>query len=111
MFALPYSPRWLAKQGRDEEAKATMIRLHGGRSAQIEIVEAEFAEMQAQIEWERENLSTNIMDLVNTRPNLHRTICGVLVQAMCQWTGVNVGAYFGPTIYGELSGQIREGPD
>jgi hypothetical protein len=28
------------------------------------------------------------MDLVNTRPNLHRTVCGCLVQAMCQWTGV-----------------------
>jgi hypothetical protein len=102
MFLLPFSPRWLAKQGRDEEAKATMIRLHGGRTAHIEIVEEEFREMQLQIEWERENLSTNIMDLVNTRPNLHRTICGCLVQAMCQWTGVNVGAYFGPTIYASL---------
>jgi len=79
-----------------------MIRLHGGRTAHIEIVEEEFREMQLQIEWERENLSTNIMDLVNTRPNLHRTICGCLVQAMCQWTGVNVGAYFGPTIYASL---------
>jgi hypothetical protein len=39
---------------------------------------------------ERENLSTNFKDLFNTRPNLHRTICGVLVQAMTQWTGVNV---------------------
>jgi len=79
-----------------------MIRLHGGRSAHIEIVEEEFQEMMLQIEWERENLSTNIMDLVNTRPNLHRTVCGCLVQAMCQWTGVNVGAYFGPTIYAKL---------
>lgn len=103
MFFLPYSPRWLAKQGRNEEAKATLIRLHGGRTAHVEIVEAEFSEMLAQIDWERENLSTNIMDLVNTRPNLHRTICGCLVQAMCQWTGVNVGAYFGPTIYGKSS--------
>jgi hypothetical protein len=67
--------------------------------------------MLAQIEWERENLSTNVMDLVNTRPNLHRTICGCLVQAMCQWTGVNVGAYFGPTIYGQSSSfkrRVRE---
>jgi hypothetical protein len=40
---------------------------------------------------ERENLSTNVLDLVKTKPNLHRTVCGCLVQAMCQWTGVNVG--------------------
>ncbi|GFZ47085.1 hypothetical protein JCM24511_04827 [Saitozyma sp. JCM 24511] len=103
MFVLPYSPRWLAKKGREEEAKATLIRLHGGaHNARHEVVEAEFAEMLTQIEWERENLSTNVLDLVRTKPNLHRTVCGCLVQAMCQWTGVNVGAYFGPTIYAAL---------
>lgn len=42
------------------------------------------------------------MDLVNSRPNLHRTVAGCLVQAMCQWTGVNVNNYFGPTIYNAL---------
>jgi hypothetical protein len=52
MFVLPYSPRWLAKQGREEEAKATLIRLHGGaHNARHEVVEAEFAEMLTQIEW------------------------------------------------------------
>lgn len=45
---------------------------------------------------ERENLSTNFKDLFNTRPNLHRTVCGVLVQAMTQWTGVNVKWVNGP---------------
>jgi hypothetical protein len=50
MFVLPYSPRWLAKQGREEEAKATLIRLHGGaHNARHEVVEAEFAEMLTQI--------------------------------------------------------------
>lgn len=103
MFVLPYSPRWLAKQGRHEESRNTLIRLHGGRkNAREDVVEIEFQEMLTQIEWERENLSTNVMDLFNTKPNLHRTVCGMLVQAMCQWTGVNVGAYFGPTIYASL---------
>jgi hypothetical protein len=51
MFVLPYSPRWLAKQGREEEAKATLIRLHGAHNARHEVVEAEFAEMLTQIEW------------------------------------------------------------
>ncbi|GFZ46483.1 hypothetical protein JCM24511_04730 [Saitozyma sp. JCM 24511] len=103
MFLLPYSPRWLAKQGRPDEAKAALIRLHGGANrARTDVVEAEFAEMEMQIEWERENLSTNFKDLFNTRPNLHRTVCGVLVQAMTQWTGVNVNNYYGPTIYNGL---------
>lgn len=51
---------------------------------------------------ERENLSTSYRDLFNSKPNLHRTVAGMLIQAMCQWTGVNVNNYFGPTIYAAL---------
>ena len=54
MFFLPYSPRWLTKQGRSEEAKNTLIRLHGGpKKAKMDIVDAEFTEMQLQIDWGR----------------------------------------------------------
>ncbi|KAK1924540.1 general substrate transporter [Papiliotrema laurentii] len=103
MFFLPYSPRWLVGQGRNEEAKNTLIRLHGGRKkASLEAVNAEYEEMCAQIEWEKENVSSSYMDLISNRPNLHRTVCGCLVQAMCQWTGVNVNNYYGPTIYTAL---------
>ena len=52
MFFLPYSPRWLTKQGRSEEARATLVRLHGGpKKAKMDIVDAEFTEMQLQIDW------------------------------------------------------------
>ncbi|CAK9784796.1 general substrate transporter [Cutaneotrichosporon oleaginosum] len=103
MFVLPYSPRWLASVGRTDEARDTLIRLHGGRrNARLDVVEAEVQKMLAQIEWERENVSTNYLDLIRNRPNLHRTLCGVLVQAMCQWTGVNVNNYYFSTIYGML---------
>lgn len=95
MFLLPYSPRWLASVGRHDEAMASLTRLHGGRNAKTEVIQAEYAEIVQQIEWERANLSTSVKDLFNTKPNLHRTMCGMLVQAMCQWTGVNVNAYFG----------------
>lgn len=90
MFFLPFSPRWLAKQGRHEESRATLVRLHGGRaSAKTDVVEAEFQEMLTQIEWERQNLATTPLDLIRGKPNWHRTLCGTLVQAMCQWTGVS----------------------
>jgi uncharacterized protein YecE (DUF72 family) len=52
MFFLPYSPRWLASKGRTEEARNTLVRLHGGRkNANLDAVEAEIQEMLAQIEW------------------------------------------------------------
>lgn len=52
MFVLPYSPRWLAKQGRTEEARSTLIRLHGGsKNASLDIVDAEIQQMVEQIEW------------------------------------------------------------
>jgi len=40
-------------------------------------------------EVERENMSTNFLDLFKTRPNLHRTICGCLVQAMTQYVDIS----------------------
>ena len=85
---LPYSPRYLAMVGRDEEGKSALLRLHGGaKRADMDVVDAEYAEILAQISWERENVSVSPLDLIRTRPNLHRTLCGCLVQAMCQWTG------------------------
>lgn len=70
MFVLPYSPRWLAKQGRHDEARSTLFRLHGGRkSAREDVVEAEFQEMLTQIEW-GESLP---LDANNTDPQSART--------------------------------------
>jgi hypothetical protein len=88
---LPYSPRWLATQDRLEESRATLFRLHGGvANANSAVVEMEFNEMLAQIRWEQENLATSYRELFQTKASRHRTLCGCLVQAMCQWTGVNV---------------------
>jgi hypothetical protein len=35
IFVTPYSPRWLMARGRDEEARAVLLRLRGGRTREV----------------------------------------------------------------------------
>jgi hypothetical protein len=44
MFILPYSPRWLVEQGRNDEAFAIVQRLHGAKDNEG-LIALEFAEM------------------------------------------------------------------
>lgn len=89
MFFLPYSPRWLAKQGREQEARDVLIRLHGGRkNARLDVIETEVQEMITQIEWgasfrpspphpslgaQRGKASAELTDGQNARTCPHRT--------------------------------------
>lgn len=96
MFYLPFSPRWLVSQGRADEAMAVLKRLHGVTEETL-YIRAEYDKMVAHIEYEQSVASSSFKDLFNTRPAMHRTLCGVLVQVCGQWSGVNVASYFGPS--------------
>lgn len=48
------------------------------------------------------------MDLFNTRPSLHRTLCGMMVQVCCQWTGVNVNGQPPPLVAHFSSSNTRK---
>jgi len=101
MFILPYSPRWLVDQGRNDEALAVVQQLHGDNKNE-EFIELEFAEMLEQIRYEKENFSTKFSDLWSTRPMLRRTLTGMGIQICTQFTGINVSSYFQPTLYAAL---------
>lgn len=47
-FFLPFSPRWLMSQGREDEARTTIARLHG-LSVNDPIVETEWLEIKAAV--------------------------------------------------------------
>lgn len=101
MFGLPYSPRWLIEKGRNEEALAVVRRLHGTKE-NADFIKLEFAEMVEQIKYEKANMSSKLSDLWATKPMLKRTLTGMGVQICCQFTGINVSAYFQPSLYAAL---------
>ncbi|CCA73450.1 related to sugar transport protein STP1 [Serendipita indica DSM 11827] len=57
MFVLPFSPRWLIAQGREEEAYAVVQKLHSNIKNE-EFTKLEFAEMVEQIKYEKEHYQT-----------------------------------------------------
>jgi len=101
MFILPFSPRWLVEQGRHDEALVVVQRLHG-TTENKDFIDLEFAEMLEQIQYEKEHYSTKFSDLWATKPMLRRTLTGMAIQICTQFTGINVSAYFQPTLYAAL---------
>jgi len=100
---LPFSPRWLLEQNRDDEARAVVYRLHGTDTSEAkEAAEAEFLEMQAVIKAEASHRSRHLSDLWETRAMLKRTLVAVGVQVFGQFSGINVINYFGPSMYQAL---------
>ncbi|EUC62350.1 MFS sugar transporter, partial [Rhizoctonia solani AG-3 Rhs1AP] len=92
---------WLVAQGREDEAYQVLEKLHFD-GANREWLDTEFAEICEQIRIEKQMRSSSIMDLVNTKPMLKRTLIGCGVQAFGQFTGINVINYYGPRMYRAL---------
>lgn len=117
---MPFSPRWLVNQGRDDEALAVLSRARR-LPPDSDLVQIEFLEIKAQYLFEKESnalrfpqyqdgttrsnflLGLNAyLSLIRTRTLLYRVVIGSATMFFQQWTGVNAILYYAPSIFTDL---------
>lgn len=110
MLFMPFSPRWLAHHGREDEARRVLANLRG-LPADHELVELEFLEIKAQSLFEKRTVAEKfphlraqtawntfklqfvaIGSLFRTKAMLKRVMVATVTMFFQQWTGINVSA-------------------
>ena len=90
---LPRSPRWLAMQGRVDDARAVLTRLRESP----EEAAGELTEIRESLSVRQEG-----WQLFKSNRNVRRVVgLGMLLQLMQQFTGINVIMYYAPKIFEE----------
>ncbi|WVQ78335.1 hypothetical protein IAT38_000420 [Cryptococcus sp. DSM 104549] len=111
LLLLPESPRWYVKHGNIEKAKKALSRVRG-QPQDSHYIQEEIAEIIANHEYETELIPSQTYfgswaacfsgSFSNPQSNLRRTVLGITMQMMQQWTGVNFIFYFGTTFFSDL---------
>ncbi len=90
VFLLPKSPRWLVLAGRRKHAREVLNRLR-----HEDEVEKELVEIEKTLETKQDGL-----ELIRTNKQFRKVIfLGIGLQAVQQFTGMNVVMYYAPKIF------------
>ncbi|KAH6696743.1 hypothetical protein BKA61DRAFT_682954 [Leptodontidium sp. MPI-SDFR-AT-0119] len=98
ILAMPESPRFAYRMGREEEARKTMGRL-SGIDPYSPLIDHEIAEIEEKLQAERAGGDHPLSEIFTGPRMLYRTLLGMTLQAGQQLTGANFFFYYGTTIF------------
>lgn len=91
----PESPRWLASVGREDEARAFLVKFHAEGDESSPLAAFEFSEIKETLALEREfRASTSWLDLFRGKGNRHRSFISITLGVFAQWNGVGIVSYY-----------------
>ncbi|KAI8312625.1 hypothetical protein K4K59_005735 [Colletotrichum sp. SAR11_240] len=88
VFAMPFSPRWLVKQERHEDAIKVLRRLHGARGE--DFVQRQYVEIRDQLALEADLRRQSSLKILFTRQYARRMLLACLIVNMTKLSGSQV---------------------
>ncbi|PWZ01226.1 general substrate transporter [Testicularia cyperi] len=99
IWFFPESPRWLIINGRDEEGRLALAKLHARGDINDAYVVAEYNEIKADVLKEKSQ-QPGWKVLVKDSQAVRKVMIGIIIQFSVQMTGVSAIQYYSPQILG-----------